>query len=204
MAEGAQQQAPPKTDPQKADTVDFENEDTFVDLSDALKSKQYVRRAILSTVIRTTSRFNFSRFYVNHLLGYNSVWQRAGGGQRYYSGMQGISLGYVSSGGHALELGLELSSLSTMYAGYRYFIRPAHLSVWPFAGFGAGTAVTSLNLMSPPAYVEKYTGMNSMGLINFGFLVPLVEVGLKVEVRVNFYGLDRIVLTEGIGAIFFL
>ena len=45
--------------------VNFENEETFIDQSDAIGSKQYVRRAILSSVIRETSRFSFQRLYVS-------------------------------------------------------------------------------------------------------------------------------------------
>jgi hypothetical protein len=43
-----------------------------------------------------------------------------------------------------------------------------------------------------------------MAFLNVGFLVPLVEVGLKVEFRFVFYGLARLSLTQGVGVIFFL
>lgn len=190
---------PPKDKPK----LDFENEEAFIDTQEALRSKQYLRRAIMSTIVTTTGKMSFSRMYLNHLMGFNAIYQRSAF-TKYTSGMQGLSLGYVSEKGHALELGLELSAVSNIFAGYRYIYRPEKLSLWPFFGFGAGQELSSLKLSDGPDETRNYRGRNQMGFGTIGFLVPLVEVGLKAEVRFIFYGADRLVLSQGIGAIIFL
>jgi hypothetical protein len=43
-----------------------------------------------------------------------------------------------------------------------------------------------------------------MGFATLGFLVPLVDIGIKAEARLNFYGTDRLVLSSGVGVVFFL
>ena len=43
-----------------------------------------------------------------------------------------------------------------------------------------------------------------MGFTSLGVLIPIVEVGIKAEMRATFYGLDRMVLSQGLGLIIFL
>ena len=182
----------------------MDNPDTFIDISDALKSKAYVHRAILSTVIRDTARFNVASFYINHLLGFSSVYQRVNGYAKYDTGMQELSVGYVTSGGHGVELGLEISAVSNVFLGYRYFLRPENFSLWPFFGGGVGLQTPSLNFAEGPPVAQAYAGQDKMGFLTFGLMIPLVDVGLKAEARANFYGMDRLVLSTGIGAVIFL
>ena len=185
--------------------IDFENEDTFIDISDALRSKQYVHRAILSTVIEHTSKFAFNRFYINHSMGFSAVWQRKDAPfVKYSSGIQALAFGYASQSGHGWELGLELSSVSTIFGGYRYFIQPEDFSVWPVLGIGVGHEVTALQISNGPPETLQYLGPRYMGYLQMGLLVPLVDVGLKAELRVNFYQLSRVVFTQSVGAILFL
>jgi hypothetical protein len=182
--------------------LDFENPDVYIDTSEAIRSKQYVRRAILSSVIDATSKFSFSRVYLNHLLGFNAVYQLTRFA-KYTSGMQGLSLGYVSEGGHGWEAGMEISTVSNIFAGYRHFFRLESFSLWPFAGLGAGHEVPLMAFADVPTEARDYAGKKSFGFVGLGVLIPLVDVGLKAEIRGNFYGFDRLVLTQGIGAILF-
>lgn len=185
--------------------IDFENEDTFIDISDALRSKQYVHRAILSTVIDHTSKFSFGRYYLNHAMGFSAVWQRADAPfVKYSSGIQSLAGGYVSEGGHGWELGLELSSVSAIFAGYRYFIRPESFSIWPAIGFGVGHELEQLKISNGPPETDLYAGPRYMGYVIVSLLVPLVDVGLKAELRANFYLLSRVVFTQSVGAVIFL
>ncbi|MFM8315302.1 MAG: hypothetical protein ACKOA8_13535 [Deltaproteobacteria bacterium] len=190
--------------------IDFENEDAFIDQQEAIRTEHYVRRAILSTIVNTTGKFGFKRFYINHLMGFNAVYQTENGPikfTKYTSGMQGLSVGYVTKKGHAFELGMEASAVSNIYGGYRYIWRPEKYTVWPFAGIGIGTEVSSIKLSQGPAAAENYGrlgGMKQMGFGTLGLLIPIVEVGIKAEVRAVFYGLDRLVLTQGLGLIIFI
>jgi len=191
-------------DEQKAEAeVDFENEDTFVDLADALKSKQYVRRAILSTVIRTTSKLAVSRWYISHTLGFNSVWMRTDGNLRYYSPSMGLSLGYVTAGMHGFEGGIDMSVPGDLYLGYRYYMPIEKVTVWPFLGGGAGMEIKTLALHDPP-YIRPYTGPAQFFFANAGIMVPLVEVALKLDIKITAYATARLMLSSGVGAIFFL
>jgi len=190
--------------------IDFQHEDAFIDNEDAIKSEHYVRRAILSTIVNTTGKFEFNRVYLNHLMGFSAIYQQKNGPikfTKYTSGMQGLSVGYVTGKGHAFELGLEASSVSNLFAGYRYIWRPETFSMWPFAGVGIGTEISSLRLSQGPTEAENYGrlgGMKQMGFGTLGVLIPVVEVGIKAEIRANFYGLDRMVLSQGLGLILFL
>jgi len=184
--------------------TDFQSEDTYFDASDALRSKQYVRRAILSNVIDLTSNVEANRFYINHLMGFSAILQRNRNFTKYLSGMQGLSLGYVTDGSHGLEIGAEFSAVSNLFAGYRYFVRPKDFSLWPFIGGGFGTELTSLSLSDGPAAADLYDGPKSMFFGTLGVLIPLVEVALKAELRFNFYGSDRWILTQGVGIVIFL
>ena len=182
--------------------IDFEHEDSFIDNSDAVRSKQYVRRAILSTVIRETSRFDFSRWYVNHLMGFSAIYQRTRFA-KFTSGMQELSVGYVTEGGHAFEGGLELSAVSNIFVGYRYFFRPKSFTLWPYVGAGVGEEIHLIDFAEGPPQAQNYSGQKEMGFGTLGVLLPLVDVGIKAEARFNFYGMDRWVLTTGVGAILF-
>lgn len=190
--------------------MDFDHEDAFIDQQEAVRSEHYVRRAILSTIVNTTGKFEFNRIYLNHLMGFSAIYQMQNGPikfTKYTSGMQGIALGYVTKKGHAFELGLEASAVSNVYGGYRYIWRPERLTVWPFAGLGIGTEMASIKLSNGPAEAENYGklgGLKQMGFATAGLLIPIVEVGIKAEVRALFYGLDRMVLSQGLGLVVFL
>jgi len=93
--------------------------------------------------------------------------------------------------------------VSNLFVDYRYFYSVDSLSVWPFVGFGVGKEI-GIHLADPPIEAQVYQGMTTMGFATIGALVPLVDVGIKAEARFNFYGLDRLMLTTGIGVIFFL
>lgn len=207
--EGTPQRA---TSSQEADQaeIDFENEDAFIDSQEAIRSEHYVRRAILSTIVNTTGKFEFSRLYINHLMGFSAVYQQQNGPIRftkYTSGMQGLSLGYVNRRGHAFELGLEVSAVSNLYGGYKYIWRPEKVSAWPFLGLGIGTEISSVRLSQGPIEAENYSkfgGMKQMTFGTLGVMIPIVEVGIKAEMRATFYALDRMVLSQGLGLIIFL
>lgn len=192
----------PASDPAK---VDFQHEDTYIDVSDAVRSKQYVHRAIITNLIRDTSRFYIPHFYVNHMMGFSSVWQRASNAYaKYLTGNQQLSLGYVTRYGHGLEVGAEFSNISNVYLGYRYFIRPKQFSLWGFVGGGYGFEVKSLRIADGPSEVERYSGPERMGFLTIGLLVPIVDIGIKAEIRMCFYDFQRVVFTQGVGIILFL
>jgi len=187
------------------DSSGFETEDSFIDLNEAVRSRQYVRRAVISSVVKSTSGFAFGRPYINHLMGYNAVFQRATGEfTKYQTGMLGLSVGYIYDNGLAAEGGLEFSALSDAYIGLRYVYKPENFSLWPFLGLGIGAEVNLLKFADAPAEARNYTGPNKMGFFTLGFLVPVVDVGIKAEVRGLFYGLSRLAFTTGIGVILFL
>ena len=190
--------------------IDFDNEDSFTDVQEAIRSEHYVRRAILSTIVNTTGRFDLGRMYINHLMGFSAIYQQKNGPvsfTKYTSGMQGLSIGWVSKKGHSFELGLEVSAVSNVFGGYRYIWRPEKFSIWPYAGVGIGTEVSSIRLSQGPTAAENYSklgGQKQMGFTSLGVLIPIVEVGIKAEMRATFYGLDRMVLSQGLGLIIFL
>lgn len=190
--------------------IDFEHEDAFIDQQEAVRTEQYVRRAILSTIVNTTGKFSFNKFYINHLMGFNSVFQQENGPikfTKYTSGMQGLAVGYITKKGHSFELGLEASAVSNIYGGYRYIWRTDRFTIWPFAGLGIGTEMSSIKLSSGPSAAENYGrlgGMKQMGFTTLGLMIPIVEVGIKAEVRALFYGLDRLILSQGLGLIIFI
>lgn len=183
--------------------VDFETPEAFIDQNDALGSKQYVRRAILSSVIESTNKFAFDRLYLNHLMGFSAVFQKTHFA-KFVTGVQGLSVGYITENGHAFEGGLELSAVSNVFGGYRYVMRPEKFSLWPFMGAGLGMEVASIKFADGPPEAESYDGMKSMLFTTLGVLVPLVDVGIKAEVRFGFYGFDRLVMSTGVGVIVFL
>ncbi len=199
-----------KTQEEEESGIDFKHEDAFIDNYEAIRSEHYVRRAILSTIVNTIGKFEFNRIYLNHLMGFSSVYQQQTGAikfTKYTSGMQGLSVGYVTNKGHAFELGLEVSAVSNIFGGYRYIWRPETFSLWPFAGIGIGTEISSVRLSQGPSEAESYGrlgGIKQMGFGALGVLIPIVEVGIKAEVRFTFYGLDRMVLSQGVGLIVFL
>lgn len=180
----------------------FRNEDAFLDHYEAVRSKQYVRRAILSSVISATNKVAFDRIYVNHLLGFHAIYQKTTFA-KYVSGVQGLSVGYVTKEGHAAEIGMDFSSINNIFAGYRYFYRPENFLLWPFAGAGVGYDVGLITFAEGPPEAQGYNGKKHMGFVTVGILVPLVDVAIKAEIRASAYGTDRFLLTQGIGAILF-
>ncbi|MBY0371605.1 hypothetical protein K2X33_13035 [bacterium] len=196
---------PPPADSEKAaEKADFEHDNTFIDVSDALRSKQYVHRAILTSLVRDTNRFRVGRIYLSHMMGFNQVWQRGDTYAKYSSGLQGLAIGWVSPWGHGIEVGGELSAVSNIMVSYKYFIRPQDFSLWGVVGAGFGTEVRAVGFADGPPEAAQYVGSQQMGFLSLGLLVPTLEVGFKGEVRLNFYGMDRIVFTSGVGLILFL
>jgi hypothetical protein len=189
-------------------TYDFEHEDTFIDVPDALRSKQFVHRAILSTIIRDTAKVTLGNWYFDNTLGFNAVYQPANqGGEsfaKYVTGVLGFAFGYVSQKGHAGELGFQFSGVSNLSLGYKYFMKPAKWSAWPFLGGGLTQAIVGIKLAEIPIEAQVYQGTNTGLYIDTGLVVPLVDIALKAQARFNFYGLDRLMLTTGVGVIFFL
>jgi hypothetical protein len=187
---------------------DFEHEDTFIDVPDALRSKQFVHRAILSTIIRDTAKVTLGNWYFDNTMGFNAVYQPANqGGEsfaKYVTGVLGFSFGYASQKGHAGELGFQFSGVSNLFLGYKYFLRPEKWSAWPFLGVGLTQVIPSIQLAAIPVEAQVYQGINTGLYIDTGLLVPLVDIALKAQARFSFYGLDRLMLTTGVGVIFFL
>ncbi len=191
--------------PPVTEAVDLQNEDTFIDVSDALRSKQYVHRAILNSLVNETNRFGVGRFYLAHMMGFNQIWQRTDAAYaKYSSGLQGLAFGYVSKWGHGIELGGELSSVTNALLSYKYFLRPSKFSLWGVFGCGVGTEITSVDFAEGPPEERLYAGARQMAFVSAGFLVPTLDIGFKGEVRINFYGGDRFIFTSGVGVILFL
>lgn len=189
--------------PRKKETSSIP-ESELTDISDATRSKQYMHRTILSQVIKETSRFNLGRFYLNHLMGFSNVYQTAVNYVKFSSGFQGISAGYVTTGGHGFELGTELSVVTNVFAGYRFFVRPKNFSVWPVVGMGVGKQVQEIKFIDGPFEAQDYDGSTNLLFGSLAILIPLVDIGLKAEVRFNFHGSDRITFLYGVGAMVFL
>ena len=187
---------------------DFENEETFMDVPDALRSRQFVHRAILSTIIRDTVKVSLGTWYVNHLMGFNAIYQPANRGgksfAKYVSGVIGFAGGYVTEGGHAIELGVDLSANSLMFFNYKKLMGGEGKMFWPYFGLGAGMEMGFFRLTDLPPEAKVYQGSTTMGFFTIGTLVPLVDLALKVEARFIFFGLDRLMLSTGAGVVFFL
>ncbi len=183
--------------------IDMEHSDTFMDVSEAIRSRQYVQRTILSTVIRATTKFAMNRFYLNHLMGFSSVMQ-ANPIAKYSTGLQGLAAGWVSSGGHAFETGVEVSAVSNVYVGYRYFHQLENFSLWPILGFGVGKEMPALRISEPPGGGSPLLASKPLIYMVVGLLIPLVDVGLRAEVRFSVQGAQRVIMTQGLGLVVFL
>lgn len=198
----------PEGDTKKEEAYDFENEDAYMDVPDALRSKQFVHRAILSTIIRDTSKVNLGGFYFNYLLGFNAIYQPSNRASKnfakYVAGAMGIAAGYTTKAGHSAELGFEASSVSSLFVGYRYFMTSESYTLWPYVGAGMGMEVDGIQLSDVPIDAKYYAGQTQFGFFCLGAVVPLVDLAVKVEARANFFGLDRLMLTTGLGVIFFI
>lgn len=193
-----------ESDEQEEDrVVNLESEDSFIDLSDALKSKHFVRRAILNTAIKNSSKFHLGRPYVNHLVGFNAVIQMSPKARTMYA-MQSLAAGYVFSFGLGVEAGLGFSGLSDFYFGTRYVFDQMSSFVWPFVGVGYSKLLQSLSVSDTDRELGIYAGATAGPFFTFGLMIPLVDIGLKAEVRGNLYGTDRIIVTTGLGAVLFL
>lgn len=191
---------------EESSPVDFSSEKTFLDVPDALRSKGYVERAVLSSTIKETSNFDFGRLYVDNLIGYDAIFQPANRGPfaKYSSGDLSFGLGYLSEGGNATELAVSLSAVSTISVSYRHIFRPKTYGFWPFVGIGLGMEVKPLGFTDVPIAAQAYTGSSEMIFPTVGVMIPLIDVGLKLEARFVFYGLSRLILTTGAGVVFFL
>lgn len=184
-------------------TIDFENPEALTDEIEGVTNKNFVRRAILISMAKQSSRFDFERPYVNHLMGFSAVLQRTKF-SKFVTGIQALSLGYITEGGHGFEAGFELASVSNVFIGYRHVFRPERFNLWPFLGGGVGTEITSVKFANPPDAGETYNGTQKMAFATLGALIPLVDIGIKAEARFSFYGTDRLLLATGVGVIFFL
>jgi len=198
-----------KPEPKKEDQVyDFEHEETFMDVPDALRSRQFVHRAILSTIIRDTAKVQLGSFYVNHLMGFSAVYQPANQGgksfAKYVSGVIGFAGGYSTEGGHTFELGFDLSSNSNIYLSYRKFLSSENATFWPYVGMGLGMEMAAIRLTDIPVEAKAYQGKDQFAMVVLGTLIPLVDIAIKAEARFVLYGLDRLMLTTGAGVVFFL
>lgn len=191
-----------------AAAADFEHEDTFMDVPDALRSRQFVHRAILSTIIRDTAKVSLGTFYASHLMGFSAVYQPANRGgksfAKYVSGVIGFAGGYSTESGHTFELGLDLSATSIMFVDYKKYIGGKDYTFWPYLGLGAGTEASFFRLSDLPVEAQVYQGSTTMFFFSVGTLVPLVDIALKAEARFIFFGLDRLMLTTGAGIVFFI
>lgn len=186
---------------------DFEHEETFMDVPDALRSRQFVHRAILSTIIRDTAKVSLGSFYVNQLMGFAAIYQPANRGgksfAKYVTGVLGFAGGYATESGHCFELGADLSANSILFVNYKKFIGSETYTFWPYFGLGAGTEV-GIGLTDMPVEAKAYQGSTTMGFFTLGTLIPLVDIAIKAEARFNFFGLDKLMLTTGAGVVFFL
>jgi hypothetical protein len=195
---------PPPPPTKEKEAIDMQNQETYIDVSDALRSKQYVHRAILNSLVRETNRFAVGHLYISHMMGFNQIYQRNSQAySKFSSGLQGVSIGYVTPWGHGLEVGGEISAVSNVFVSYKYFLRPAHFSLWGTFGGGVGTEVGTDFAEGPPE-AQTYTGPKNMAFVSLGLLVPTIDVGFKVETRLNFYGWERTIFTSGLGLILFL
>jgi hypothetical protein len=204
----AKTDATKKPDAREPAAFDFEHEDTFMDIPDALRSRQFVHRAILSTIIRDSAKVQLGSFYLNQLLGFNAIYQPSGRGgksfAKYASGVLGVSLGYSTQGGHSVEGGIDLSGVSNLVFGYRYFFQSEHSSFWPFLGAGLAMEMAALRLSDIPVEAKVYQGSSTAEFFTLGALIPLVDLAIRAEAKFVFYGLDRLMLTTGVGVVFFL
>lgn len=185
---------------------DFEHEDTFIDVPDALRSRQFVHRAILSTIIRDTARVTLGSKYFTQLLGFNAIYQPAGKNAsfaKYTSGVLGFSFGYSTKSGHAIELGLDLSSATQILVGYKYFFQSETSTFWPFLGGGISLGISGLTLSTPPVEAQVYTGSTTGEYLSLGAIIPLVDIALRAEAKFVFDGFQRLILDTGVGATFF-
>jgi hypothetical protein len=186
---------------------DFEHEEAFMDIPDALRSRQFVHRAILSTIIRDTAKVTLGSWYFTHLLGFNAVYQPSNRGAlsfaKYVTGVLGVAIGYASQGGHLAEFGFDFSGVSNFFLAYRYLMKSEKYTFWPYIGAGLGMEMGP-KLADVPIEAQVYAGQKQMGFLTVGAIVPLVDLALKVEARFNFFGLDRLMLTTGAGVMFFL
>ena len=182
--------------------VNFEGEEGFIDLSDALRSKHFVRRAILNTAIKNSSRFHLGRPYINHLVGFNAILQMPRA--KMMTAMQALSAGYVLPFGLGIEGGLDFSSISHAYVGTRFLFDQLSTFVWPFAGLGLSRQIDFLSVSDGARELREYAGSTSAYFVNFGLMIPLVDIGLKAEGRLSIYGSDRLMITTGLGAVLFL
>lgn len=182
--------------------VDFESEEGFIDLSDALRSKHFVRRAILNTAIKNSSRFHLGRPYINHLVGFNAIIQMPRA--KMMTAMQALSAGYVLPIGLGVEGGFDFSSISHAYIGTRFLFDQLSTFIWPFAGVGLSKQIDFLSVSDGAYELRNYAGSTTAYFINFGLMIPLVDIGLKAEGRLSVYGADRLMITTGLGAVLFL
>jgi len=187
---------------------DFEHEKAFMDVPDALRSRQFVHRAILSTIIRDTAKVTLGTNYFTPLLGFDAVYQPANRGghsfAKYVTGLIGLSFGHVSKSGNMIELDLDISGVSNLSVAYRKLFVSEKVTFWPYLGAGVGTEISLLRLSEVPVEARVYDGSSKMVYGIIGAVIPMVDVAIKAEARFCFYGLDRLMLTTGVGVIFFL
>ena len=190
--------------------VNFEDEEAYIDIEDAKRSRSFMHRSILASVVKDTSRFSLGRFFVSHVMGFNMVkhlprpetaidvqWIE------YSAGIQGISAGYLMKNKIGADIGLQFSTPTNLYLSLKYYFASDRGSLWPYFGIGGGIQIPSLNLADGPFEAQIYRGTPYLFFLNGGFFIPLVDVGIRAEVQVGSYGIDRLVVSSIIGLTLF-
>lgn len=192
----------------KQGAFDFDSEKAYIDVDDAMYSKEYVHRHLLSAVIADSTQLQLGRLFVNFLTTTSYVHQEGDGINvkwiEFVSGGMTISGGYATEGGHTVELGASLSAISHIFLAYRYFLGGGKWSVWPYVGAGAGFAMGMLNISDGPFEVQVYQGPKNLFSGTVGMLLPMPDVGLRLQVNIDFWGSNRAVFTPGLGVVVFL
>lgn len=187
---------------------DFEHEEAYMDIPDALRSRQFVHRAILSTIIRDTARVQLGSFYLDQSLGFNAIYQPADRGgksfAKFASGVLGLSAGYVTESGHSAEAGIDLSGVTNLVFGYRYLFTSQVSTFWPFIGVGLAMEFSKLRLSDIPVEAQVYQGSTTAEFLSLGAIIPLVDLAVRAEAKFVFYGLDRLMLNTTLGILFYL
>ncbi len=191
-----------------AGAFDFKDEDAYIDVEDAVHYKQFVHRHLLSKAIADSEPVSVNRFFINLMTTSSYVHQQGDGINvkwvEFVTGGMAVSGGYALSGGHMLEFGANLSAISNVFGGYRYFLGTDMWTVWPYAGVGYGIAMPGLNISDGPDEVKFYRGKESLITGVIGILLPMPDVAVRVEVRSDFWGSNRIVVTPSFGLVLYM
>ncbi|MCB0406381.1 MAG: hypothetical protein KDD51_16485 [Bdellovibrionales bacterium] len=186
----------------------FRDKDAYMDVEDAMHSKQFVHRHILSKTIAESKPLELGKYFINFVTTSSYVHQQGDGVNvkwiEYNAGGITLSGGFSTEGGHTFELGMSLSSISYVFGGYRYVFGTSEWDVWPYAGAGMGIGMTFLDIADGPFEVQAYNGSTTVFSGVLGMMVPLPDIAVKLEVKVDMWGGHRAVFTPGFGIMIFL